>query len=678
MKKSIKIIAFLLVICMFPFGLFACDSTTSNETETNSDTEAQTESETESQTDSTEEPETEAPTQAPTQTPTESQTEAPTQAPTESQKESETESEAPIVTQPVTETLPNTETETEPTTNAPTETQPPKQTETETQPEDISKTGLVLFENGKYAINIIRKDIASDEDKTLYEALRSALYDHTGKRPSIATDFNLSDKDKKAVLIGNTDYAQSKDVIAGLEKGQAVALFVNDKFVISYTTKDSMVRLLNILISKINKAPKDKIVIDKSWETLVEIPPLPETIQLPAYDGAALNTPIDLGQGSELYILSNTTSTKFSNYITSLSSLGFSLYAYNEIAGNEYYTFITETQIITAIYLKNTSEARIIQDSREKIELTGTEEENIYSKTSTPSFTMMGISDAGYPGGMSFIYKLSDGTFFIIDGGICENRTGSAECRGEPSVERLFNTLQALADDKDNIVISGWLITHIHNDHAGAFIDLAERPEYLKKITIKKVIYSQPADSDMQDGRQAQRLNWMPDALAKMNIKKTVKAHPGQTFYFADLKLTILGTHDLVKPAVIDSHNNASIVSMVEFGGKKMLFLADAEGAANTQLKTHYGSDLDADILQVAHHGYINTNADLVYPYITPTIVLWPIARYDWKTGDNVFNIWFNTTYLNKGGITHYCAADANITFEDLTTWVATKLDWKP
>ena len=206
----------------------------------------------------------------------------------------------------------------------------------------------------------------------------------------------------------------------------------------------------------------------------------------------------------------------------------------------------------------------LFEDDREKIELPGLKEENVYTKSSTPSFTMMGISDAGYPGGMSFIYKLSDGTFFIIDGGMCANRTGSNECSGDPSVNRLFKTLQALADDPNSIVISGWLITHIHNDHAGAFIDLAEKPEYLSKITIKKVIYSQPADSDMADGNQPKRLNWMPDALSKMNISKTVKAHPGQVFYFADLKLTILGSHDLIKPTQISRHNNASIVSMVE------------------------------------------------------------------------------------------------------------------
>ena len=598
-------------------------------------------------------------------------TEIVTETETETEPQTEPVTETQTETEPVSETLPGASTE------VPTETTPVTETETETETQDISKTGLVLFENGNYLVNVIRKDIPSDDDKVLYEAIRVALYNHTGTRPIVATDFKL-DNDTPAILVGSTNYQQSKDAMATLKKGQAIGMFADNKYVIAYTTQESMEALIKILTQKIQKAPTDKIVIDSSWNTVVDIPPLVENVQLPDYDGMALNSPIDLGQGSELYIFSNTDYLKYNQYVSSLLSLNLRLYTCNEIAGNEYWTFISETQIITVIYLKNTNEVRIIQDNREYIELPGIEDDNVYEKTSTPSFTMMGISDAGYPGGMSFIYKLSDGTFFIIDGGICANRTGSSQCSGDPSVNRLFKTLQDLADDKNNIVISGWLITHIHNDHAGAFIDLAEKPEYLNKITIKQVIYSQPADSDMTDGNQPYRLTWMSDALKKMGIEKTVKAHPGQVFYFADLKITILGTHDLVKPDKITSHNNASIVSMVEFGGKKMLFLADAEGAANTQLKTHYASALDADILQVAHHGYNNTNADLVYPYIDPSIVLWPIRTSDWKTGDNVYNIWFNQTYLTKRGVAHYCAGATNTTFEDLTTWIPTRTEWRP
>ena len=540
---------------------------------------------------------------------------------------------------------------------------------------------ITLFKNGKYVARVLRAELASDNDKLAYDELRSDLKAKTGKMVSIKTDFTAVGTEvdnSPAILVGETSYAESKSVYETLKRGAAVAKIINNKYVIAFSNIEALADLYSILKEKIANANAEEIVIDSSWNITIEPAPVADSIKLPSFSGNALGSAIDLGQGSSLYIAKNATMQKYFDYTAELESLGFEFYTSNSIAGNEYSTYTTKKQIITVMYLKYYSEVRIIEDNRDIIELPALKEANVYTKTSTPSFTMMGISDAGYPGGMSFIYKLADGTFFIIDGGMCANRTGSNECKKEPSIDRLFPTLQSLADDPNNIVISGWLITHIHNDHAGAFIDLAERPEYLSKVTIKQVIYSQPSDEDMQDKNQPFRLDWMPNALEKMKITKTVKAHPGQVFYFADLTLTILGSHDLVKPDKITSHNNASIVSMVEFGGKKMLFLADAEGASNAKLDKIYGASLNADILQVAHHGYNNTNAGIIYNYVTPSIVLWPIQSSDWKSGANVYNVSFNKENFDKKGIAHYVGGDANITFEDLYTWIPTKENWKP
>ena len=553
--------------------------------------------------------------------------------------------------------------------------------ETDSKKETDTLGTMSLFKNGAYVARILRGELADSNTKAAYNRIKSAFKSKTGKSATTSTDFVTAGgtlDDSSAILVGETVYPESIAVYESLSKGEAVAKIVNNKYVLAYSTTESLAKLLSVLEAKIASANSEEIVIDSSWEIKIEPAAVPDSIELPKYNGKALGTAIDLGQGSLMYIISNTNLQQYLAYTEDLEGVGFELYTSNSIASNEYVTFITKKQIINVMFLKNLSEVRIIEDSRDSIELPALREANVYQKSSTPSFTMMGISDAGYPGGMSFIYKLSDGSFFIIDGGMCANRTGSNQCKKEPSIIRLFETLQNLADNPDKIVISGWLITHIHNDHAGAFIDLAEHPEYLNKVTVKQVIYSQPADSDMVDGNQPFRLDWMPNALKKMNITKTVKAHPGQEFYFADLKLTIIGSHDLVKPAKITSHNNASVVSIVEFGGKKMLFLADAEGASNTKLDTLYGDTLDSDIVQVAHHGYSNTNAGIVYEHVSPSIVLWPIQSSDWKSNDNVYNIDFNKKHFDKEGISHYVGGAANTTFEDLVTWIPTRENWKP
>ena len=554
-------------------------------------------------------------------------------------------------------------------------------TEEATKETDAEGT-ITVFKNGAYVAKIIRAELATDTEKTAYNRVKAAFKSKTSKSVSTATDFVTGGAEldnSSAILVGETAYEESQEVYKTLKTGEAVAKIVNNKYVVAFSNTDALIKLLAKLEEKIASVNAEEIVIDSTWEIEIQPTLAADAIALPNFDGKALGTAIDLGQGSSLYVVSNTTLQKYNAYVSDLEGVGFEFYASNSIAGNQYGTFTSKSQIINVMFLKNLNEVRIIEDNRESIDLPGLKSENVYTKTSTPSFTMMGISDAGYPGGMSFIYKLSDGTFFIIDGGMCANRTGSDECSGDPSVNRLFKTLQSLADDPDKIVISGWLITHIHNDHAGAFIDLAEKSNYLSKITIKQVIYSQPADSDMTDSNQPKRLTWMPNALSKMGISKTVKAHPGQVFYFADLKLTILGGHDLIKPTKISRHNNASIVSMVEFGGKKTLYLADAEGDSNAKLEKIYGSELDADILQVAHHGYNNTNAGIVYKYITPSIVLWPIQSSDFKgSGADVYNVSFNKQYFDKSGIKHYVGGAANTTFEDFTTWTPTRQNWKP
>ncbi len=553
--------------------------------------------------------------------------------------------------------------------------------DSETSQPEAQSSKITLFKDGKYAINVIYSDLATNDERTGYNHIRSMLKSKTGKSVANMTDFVVAGSkldNSPAILIGNTEYEESKTVYSALKQYTAVAKIVNNKYVIAFQDSDSLNKLLVILKEKIANAPLEEIVIDSTWEINIPSSSVPSTIELPKFDGKALTGAIDIGQGSKLYIISNTTAEKYLAYTTLLTNSGFEFYTMNSIADNEFCTFTSATQIVNVMFYKNLNEVRITVDDRQKLDLPGLKEENVYNAVSAPSFTMMGISDAGYPGGMSFIYKLSDGTFFIIDGGMCANRTGSNQCGGDPSVNRLFKTLQALADDPDNIVISGWLVTHVHNDHAGAFIDMAEKPEYLAKVSIKKLIYSQPADSDMKDGNQPNRLTWMTDAISKLRDLKVVKAHTGQEFYFADLKLTILGNHELVKPKSITSHNNSSTVSVVEFGGKKMLFLADSEGDLNAKLDTIYGSWLDSDVLQVAHHGYNNTNAGIIYKYVTPSIVLWPIQSSDFTSGANVFNVGFNQTYLAKASIKHYVGGAANTTFENLSTWIPTRENWKP
>jgi hypothetical protein len=700
--KYVKLIALLLVYTTLLGAFAACNSAESNSTtphsssgtiapEAPSSTTASPETPTLPQTTceptASESPETTVP--APETTVPAPETTVP--APETTVPAPETTVPAPETTVPAPETtVPAPETTVpapETTVPAPETTVPaPETTHPEPEPEPEPEQ-LVVYKNGKYQTNIILKNSASDSEKDDLSALQDIFNNVLGKKPASLTDTDKG-ASAPAIIIGKTRIAESDSVYKNLGENEAVAQFINNKYVIAYTSPKSYVMLIKKIEDKLRdcaaKNP-DSIIIDDSWNIKLsasdvlgyEVNKLQDNLELPLYNGKTFTTSnIDLGQGSLMHVATRTGRIEYEQYIEDLKKAGFVFYTGNNIGGNKYATLLTKTQIVNVMFFQNKGEVRVTVDDRAQFDLTGLKSDNIYKEVTAPSLTVIGIGESGYPGGMGYVYKLSDGRFFIIDGGI----TRDEECKNKDkcSAEWLYYTLRELADDPDNIVIAGWLLTHIHNDHVGAFIDMAKDTKCTSRITVQTVIYSQPNDAHMAHVKKLYRAVWIPNALELWKPERVIKAHPGQVLYFADLTINILGSQDLILPGTIDSHNNMSIVSMVEFKGYDALYLADAEGLLNNQLKTIYSSDLKCDILQLAHHGYDNTNAGVVYAYTKPSIVFWPVSagHYDGSGGAYVKGVSFNKQFFAEG-ITNHVAGETNMTIKNFDTWVP-EPRWNP
>ena len=244
--------------------------------------------------------------------------------------------------------------------------------------------------------------------------------------------------------------------------------------------------------------------------------------------------------------------------------------------------------------------------------------------------TLVDVEPAEYDGGLCMIFKLEDGRFFIVDSGVSGRNSGSGTSAGW-----IYATLAAHADDPNNIEVAAWLLTHSHSDHIGGLYDLAKgsysadgathplAPENItEKIKIERIIYNEHS----MEGGEYTCVGWVDSIIEAFDVKNVVKAHPGQEFFISDLTLTIYGSQDLVieQKAEIDNVNEYSIVSMIEFNGKRILSLADAFPKQNAQVAKIYKTELKADVIQVAHHGYPDTGAASVNKYCNPDIVLWP------------------------------------------------------
>lgn len=395
---------------------------------------------------------------------------------------------------------------------------------------------------------------------------------------------------------------------------------------------------------------------------LVNIAPLPD-----------LGVAYEAGQGSYTYVKRDMKIGDFHELRGELEARGFTYYTGNNIGGNVFSTYITKTQIVHLMFFYEEGEIRTSVDPRgegmDGFSLTGLQNENTYTIKNESTMTFVEIENAAWPGGMCMIFKLADGSFFVIDSGV-----GGRDNNGSSS-GWVYATLARLADDPDNIRVSTWLVTHIHSDHAGGLVDLARgwydtkdgrhdvMPKGAKdKIKIDRIIYNQPADMS-----KFGRGGWMKEIIEAFDVKNVVKAHPGQEFFIADLTLTVWGSQDIIieDSDEITNHNEQSIVTKIDFNGKTMLSLADSEHRLNNKLVAVYGELLKSDIIQTAHHGYGNSGAGEVNKLCNPDIVLWPVATYEMEDA-HVKTQAINAIFVDKK---NYAPHGGNVEFDS---------NWKP
>ena len=148
--------------------------------------------------------------------------------------------------------------------------------------------------------------------------------------------------------------------------------------------------------------------------------------------------------------------------------------------------------------------------------------------------------------GMSYVFRLADGSFFLIDGGYF---TG-----GE--ADRLFAFLTARGGGQKPL-IRGWLFTHAHQDHIGCFMDFVLR--HLDEAVIEGLYYNiQPIDLSKAKGDPRQKSNDIATVREFYDILKNrcghipvTKLKTGDRFRFGELAAEVLYLVGIIYYAVI-------------------------------------------------------------------------------------------------------------------------------
>lgn len=329
--------------------------------------------------------------------------------------------------------------------------------------------------------------------------------------------------------------------------------------------------------------------------------------------------PLNNGKGESHYVNNGTVLYKYkdigydtyNDYCKSLLKSGYSQIKYNH---SEYdvTAFLKDNNLIFIYYLEKEKLLRIIYEPNAILP------DKALLENGSCELYQLSLDQKEIDCGMSYVFKLCDGSFFIIDGGYFTK----GEC------DRLYKFLCDHSNDK--IIISGWFFSHAHEDHFGCFMDFAE--QYSSCVKVEKLYYNFPnmyipASKNWKAGNIASTERFYEVVNEYLPDVPHIKLHSRQKFNVRNAEIEVLATHEDLYPNKFKNFNDTSTVIRINVNGKSILFLGDTGDEMSKNLIHTYGEYLKSDIVQVAHHGF-NGAKKKVYELIDAVTVLWPTADY--------------------------------------------------
>ena len=347
----------------------------------------------------------------------------------------------------------------------------------------------------------------------------------------------------------------------------------------------------------------------ETWSIKAEdLPPFPKPF-----------TANDAGDNACLLTHANASLADWETFGKALTDFGFSLHTTN-VEGWGYYAFYRNGRlVVTLSYSEHDRVLRAVVEPAEGNAPVPTGEicEGV-PNSAEPCFVAIG--DGLYDRvncGMGYAYRLSDGSFVIIDGGM-----GYPEIIGP-----LSEKLKKLAGS-DRVVVAAWFFTHIHADHVGAAFSMGERCS--DWLTVKRFVYAFPSYARCMEARDPNVYDIKKIAHRCLDNFKGVEyitARTGQIFRFPGLVLEIIFSFDdCPMPTSMFAINDSSLVFRVKTHGEVHLFLGDVCEPTGPHLVAKHGDGLKSDVVQIAHHGIGGAERD-VYERVKAELAFWPCAK---------------------------------------------------
>ena len=210
---------------------------------------------------------------------------------------------------------------------------------------------------------------------------------------------------------------------------------------------------------------------------------------------------------------------------------------------------------------------------------------------------------------MGYVYVTKTGQVLAFDGGMDGDKAA------------LLRIIQ-----KYGGVVHHWFITHYHNDHIGAIIELFKD----SSVKVEKLYFDFPSPEllvDRGDGDNPLVEKWL-----SLIPQETQVITPKQGDVYALNAATVTVLNNAAFDILHDFSNNSSVVYKLDTGKTKVLFTGDLERKGDEYLGNPWFVEQlsDCTVVQMSHHGQKGVSKKF-YDATAVEVCLYPTPLWLWN-----------------------------------------------